>query len=914
MNQALPNRDPLEQLVEEFACRCRDGQNPSIEEYAGRYPQWAEDIRVLFPAVLMMEQCKPRRESLPAADPRPKGPRGPGWMPEQLGEYQLLREIARGGMGIVYEALQGSLNRRVALKVLPAHLFGNETLRSRFHREAKAAARLHHTNIVPVFGVGEQDGLCFFAMQLIAGASLDTLVGSNEQRDRESAGQPAPPGPGDPLSTKGVARIGVQVADALAYAHSLGVLHRDIKPSNLLLDAQGTVWVTDFGVAKLIEEANLTQAGDLVGTLRYMPPERFLGQSDTRGDVYSLGLTLYELLTRRPAFQDPTPQHLIELITHTDLPALRTLVPGIPVDLETIIHKSIARDPAHRYPSAAELADDLRRFLDDRPILARRASKARLFWRWCSRNRLVAGLAAAALGLLVLTSVVSVAAWLRTSAANREKDAANEGLQLSLAAEQSQRERAEKTSAAALKALNRIQDKLAPNRIVVAPRAGPTVSDEDGREPPRPLLSPETVRLLEELLVFYEDLAREGSAVATLQAESAEANQRIGDLRLRLGQYDAAVAAYQKAIELYPESSAPEKETVRIKKARTWNDLGRAFRILQRPEEASNAHAQALATLAAPPAELASRPEYRYELARTWYFQSRREPRTGRPGPVQDQGQAPPRHPSAGQEKTGEQAVALLEGLVKDHPAVPEYCHLLACCYRDGPAGRSSPGAQPGGPNTARAIKLLRQLVEDFPTVPDYRYDLCETLARAGFSGQRIEPGEAEPHIRMLEEAITRARGLAAEYPSFPVYAAAHARNHERLGSLLHQLKRLEEAERAFRKAVELQTDLVQQQPGVVAVQLALAANQSSLARVLAERGARQEARTILEAIAQRLEEVAAKTPLSSRTRSALARRYRELAALLEQQGEADLASQALRKAEKFGSAGQSGGVPRPGR
>jgi tetratricopeptide (TPR) repeat protein len=197
------------------------------------------------------------------------------------------------------------------------------------------------------------------------------------------------------------------------------------------------------------------------------------------------------------------------------------------------------------------------------------------------------------------------------------------------------------------------------------------------------------------------------------------------------------------------------------------------------------------------------------------------------------------------------------------------------------------------------------------PSVPDYRYDLCETLARAGYSGQRISPDEAESHIRMLEEAITLARGLAAAYP-FPVYAAAHARNYERLGSLLHQVKRLAEAERAFRKAVELQTDLAQQQPGVVAVQLGLAAFQSSLARVLAEQGARREARTILETVTQKLEEVAAKTHQPNRARAALARGYRELARVLEQQGEADLASQALQKAENLGSAGKSGGAPLP--
>ena len=172
------------------------------------------------------------------------------------------------------------------------------------------------------------------------------------------------------LSHHRVAQIGFQVAEALAYAHNQGVLHRDIKPSNLLIDDQGTVWVTDFGVAKLREEASLTQSGDFVGTLRYMPPERFQGQSDARGDVYSLGVTLYEMLIHRPAFQDTTPQHLIQLITQTGVASPRKIDPTIPIDLETVIVKATARDPEHRYPTARAFAEDLRRLLEDRPVRA----------------------------------------------------------------------------------------------------------------------------------------------------------------------------------------------------------------------------------------------------------------------------------------------------------------------------------------------------------------------------------------------------------------------------------------------------------------------------------------------------------------------------------------------------------------
>src|SRR5262245_8704900 len=202
----------VDELAEEFARRLRAGERPSVEDYATRFPEQADELRSVLSAVVMMEQLKPRREAPSGTGPRLRATEPP---PKLVGEYRIVREIGRGGMGVVYEAEQEALGRRVALKVLPRQVLANETLRSRFRREAQAAARLHHTNIVPVFGVGEHEGLCFYAMQLIDGRGLDQVI-------REAAG---------PLDSFGaVARVALQVAEALAYAHRQGVLHRDIKP------------------------------------------------------------------------------------------------------------------------------------------------------------------------------------------------------------------------------------------------------------------------------------------------------------------------------------------------------------------------------------------------------------------------------------------------------------------------------------------------------------------------------------------------------------------------------------------------------------------------------------------------------------------------------------------------------------
>ncbi len=394
--------------------------------------------------------------------------------------------IGRGGMGVVYQAQQESLSRKVALKVLPSSALLSPEDILRFKREAQAAARLHHTNIVPVHGVGEDQGIHFYVMQYIEGRGLDAIIAelrrsrAKPRTPHEQAGQTPPQAPDETARLAGyietgqlsglhsipdtqvaphsggalperhvarsdfpstvtephavlngpssngsaevsghvpaskvflrsVARIGEQVAEALEYAHTQGVLHRDIKPSNLLLDRDGTTWITDFGLAKLSGSEDLTQSGSFVGTLRYMAPERFRGKGDARSEVYSLGLTLFELITLRPAFEAADYDSLIRKVSQEEPPRLRTLAPATPVDLQTIIHKAIAREPELRYQSAGALAEDLRRFIEDRPILARRESLGERLVRWSRKNRLLAGLIATVIllgGALTVGSMV----------------------------------------------------------------------------------------------------------------------------------------------------------------------------------------------------------------------------------------------------------------------------------------------------------------------------------------------------------------------------------------------------------------------------------------------------------------------------------------------------------------------------
>jgi serine/threonine protein kinase/WD40 repeat protein/tetratricopeptide (TPR) repeat protein len=477
----------LEQLAAEFVERHRRGEHPPLSEYTQRYPDFAGDIRELFPALVQIEQLKPAADPTNAFEPRAAS--SDSTRLERLGEYRIVREVGRGGMGVVYEAEQESLGRHVALKVLPPAALLNPTYLERFRREAKAAARLHHTNIVPVFGVGEHDGVPFYAMQFIHGEGLDKILAEVRRLRRQPGGaapvtvasggsiahslltgqfaapppvgQASQPDPEPGLASqpdgessqagkpdlhaaasstsglsvsgseadycRGVARIAVQAAEALTYAHRQGILHRDIKPSNLLLDAQGTLWITDFGLAKAEGTDELTQAGDIVGTIRFMAPERFEGKSLPQSDVYSLGVTLYEMLTLQPAFDHTNKAKLIDKVVHEAPVPPRKLDPRIPCDLETVVLKCLAKDPKERYATGEALAEDLRRFLADRPIHARRSTTAERLWRWCRRNPVVAGLCSTLLVVLTVTAVGGVLmsfslnrALLRTQAAERD--------------------------------------------------------------------------------------------------------------------------------------------------------------------------------------------------------------------------------------------------------------------------------------------------------------------------------------------------------------------------------------------------------------------------------------------------------------------------------------------------------------
>lgn len=375
----------LEEVLDQYLQELADGKEPDREKYIEAYPELARSLRGLFKTLEFVEATG---RTLNAA----RLEEG-----QALGDFTIVREIGRGGMGVVYEATQTSLNRRVALKVLAMSTLISENALQRFEREATLAGKLDHANIVPVYMVGEEQGIHYYVMQYIEGTTLSDHL----KKGRKNGLVP------DNDYFRTVARWGAQIGKALAYAHGHGTVHRDIKPSNLLLDKEGNVWITDFGLARADAQKSLTLTGDIVGTARYMSPEQAQGggaKPDERTDVYSLGATLYELLTFTPAYDGDSRETVLNsILVSRPLPP-RQVNRAIPRDLETIVLKCMQKDADDRYEGADGVADDCERFLDGRAVLARRTRLWLGFVRMVKRNKLrVAGsLLLVVMGLIVV--------------------------------------------------------------------------------------------------------------------------------------------------------------------------------------------------------------------------------------------------------------------------------------------------------------------------------------------------------------------------------------------------------------------------------------------------------------------------------------------------------------------------------
>jgi tetratricopeptide (TPR) repeat protein len=403
MNSAELSEARVHEILEEYLAERQAGRTPDRAALLARHPDLAESLAASLRALDFVHEAGHGFEAADAL-PDSEEPAATGGV---LGDFRLQRKIARGGMAVVYEAEQISLGRRVALKVLPFAAILDARQGQRFKNEAQAAAQLQHPHIVPVYAVGCDRGMHYYAMQYVDGQSLAVAI-----RELREGGTGTPPI--TPITSHGstrelryirmAAELGARAAEALDYAHQVGIVHRDVKPGNLLVDRSGTLWVADFGLASSRRDVGLTMTGELLGTARYMSPEQAQAQKvpvDHRTDVYSLGATLYELLTLEPAFPGENMHRVLQDIeTKEPLPP-RQINPSIPHDLETVLLKAMSKDPAGRYATAREMANDLVRFLENRPVEATRPGLLKRATKWGRRHRALVGSAAAVLVLAV---------------------------------------------------------------------------------------------------------------------------------------------------------------------------------------------------------------------------------------------------------------------------------------------------------------------------------------------------------------------------------------------------------------------------------------------------------------------------------------------------------------------------------
>jgi serine/threonine protein kinase len=782
------------QVAEAFIEQINRGEQPDIEQYVGRYPALAPVLHQVLASLQLIR--------LPA---RASAVNDSALFAAQvsgcLGDFRIFHEIGRGGMGIVYEAEQISLGRRVALKVLPFAAAMDPKQLQRFKNEAQAAAHLQHTNIVPVYYVGCERGVHFYAMQYIEGQTVAAVIRelsenaqfrlTNDQRmtnaqchstknpesgamaqtliRHSTLGIPWSLGIGHLSFFRTVARLGMQAAAALEHAHQLGVIHRDIKPANLLVDAGGRLWVTDFGLAHCQSQPGVTMTGDVLGTLRYMSPEQALAKRaalDARTDVYSLGVTLYELLTLEPAYNGRDREELLRQIAFEEPRRPQRVNRCIPAELETIVLKAMAKIPDERYATSQELADDLQRYLDDKPIRAKRASRRQRVAKWARRHKPVvvtAGLSATV--LVIMTFAALVAGYVYVSAEKDKKQAALEEKQKAL-------QLAEANFQLAWKAVDEIYQQYA------------------GKFSGLIRLQPLHGEFLAKTLSFYQEIAKQRSTDPEIRMRIGRGYRQIaaiqGDLsQLRKGKeaYLQAMALFEELMTEYPAEPRYQAELAAVHMA---------LASLQCAPSAEQNIRRAIALWDRLAAERPEDPAYRESLAGAYLG-------LGSLGKLSfEEGESAIR--------TG---ITLCDKLIADYPKRPQYWCTLADGHRCLGSRQAAAGRhQDAEPSYRKSLALLDRVPDQYASKRGLQAAAYLLLAQTLHANGRSEESE-----EAYRQALSRFRKIVEDLPYAPTCWGTLSACCKGLMRLLQQAGRPEEAAQVREAALQLYANFVGQLP-----------------------------------------------------------------------------------------------------
>jgi eukaryotic-like serine/threonine-protein kinase len=772
--------DELTRVLDAYLAEVEAGRPADPEEWVARHPDIAERLRSCLKGLHLVEQFAGsigagRLDRQPGAD-------GP-----TLGEYRIVRPLARGGMGVVYEAVQATLGRRVAVKVLPFGAAIDPRRLARFRIESQAAALLQHPHIIPVYSVGTEGGVHYYAMQLIEGMTVAELIAELRRGELVSSAIPGATGNGEKLSSilssmsarsgacwREATRLGAQAALALEHAHQHGVLHRDVKPSNLMVDDTGHLWVGDFGLARFQGEESLTSSGDILGTLRYMSPEQALATRnvvDQRSDVYSLGATLYELLTLRPPFDGSSSQDLLRRIAQDEPRRPRAIKPEIPLDLETIVLKAMSKEPVSRYATARELADDLSRFASDQPIEARRPGPLERLTRFARKHTAAALVAVPLLLVIVAGLVIGFVMVLakQSQILKQRAEIAQQKIKAEQAHANARRQRDE-----ARRAVDEMYTMVAKDWLRNQPK-----------------LQPLQRIFLEKARAYYEEFAGDDDSDPAFRIAAAWASVRLAHIERELGKLDACERHYRQAIDKLEVIAAvpPTVREVLDALVTSYSGLGLLLEDTGRRNESKQAYRRAAGLerqnlLCIPEtAANASLLAARYQLLGGML---------DRDAQYQDA------------ERAFKKAIALRTENAQPEPArqANTLSSLASALDHEGKRAEAERLFH-------QAIELYDALLEREPSVPQYRGELAETLFKFGtFLSSKSQ--NAEPVYR---RAIGAFEKLMADAPEISEYRIQLAGATIKLANLCFDAERHREAEQAARQAVILLEVSVEQSP-----------------------------------------------------------------------------------------------------
>jgi hypothetical protein len=823
-DQTAQDRDEqLALILDEYLAEMESGLPPDADSLLREHPELADELSSCLESLqLVHDATRNLRTAHGAEKPKPAVPRA-----KRIGEYRLIREIGRGGMGIVYEAHQDSLNRRVALKILPFAAVLDQRQIARFRNEAQAAAQLHHPNIVPVFAVGQERGVYYYAMQFIEGRSLDEVVSLERSDAKTIDASPETPdniaasdastvrlrrASGSTLESvsqaercRNIARLGVQAAEALGHAHEVGIVHRDIKPSNLLLDHQSKLWITDFGLARMQTEASVTMSGDVVGTLRYMSPEQASGRPelvDSRTDIYSLGATLYELLTLEPALPGDDRNALMRRLEQERITPLRQLNSAVPVDLETIVHHAMAAVPQERYATGQELADDLNRFLAGKSPRAQRPTLVDHATRWTRRHRSLVTIAAASVVLMSILSTVGMFLLARESS---RKEAALHTAEVNAREARENLQRAEEHYRLARDVVDRFGIRTADRLI-----------DTPGTEEIRDDLIADT-------LGYYEEFVNRAQHDPQLRDELALAHYKSGVLAARLGRPEQADIAYRRAKTLLTTIVRERRGDIeaRSRLALAHNNLGLLLVDQNKLAAARKEYEQAIAL-----------GEKLVKLA------------VGRTELVNHLSEAEANHGMLlfrlGQDEHARQAIskaiARLQPLVDEGRAGPRLVRNLAICYNNYSHILRTSNAEDAEQASRRAVDILQRLIGTYPNSDVYQGDLALCYNNlATILSNRNELDEAVACYRHAAELQLQ---MARKAPSIVRHRSELAISLNNLGVVYCRQQLSDAADQSFQQARQVFETLADDYPHQLQYRSGLAAllNNQGLALVKADR------------------------------------------------------------------------------